>query len=168
MRLATYNVEWFTHLFDDRNRLIDDGGWSGRSEVTRAEQIAALGLVFQRLDADAIMVIEGPDINRTRDGDDGPGLGFYMGRTVQVLLNTGNRQFSDVTATHVDKPTGEPGFGGTDWFPWLRVQDIDGDGDLDLFPDNLASGTSAEATGMVYRNDGSGRFTLQWVDVGLR
>ena len=107
-------------------------------------------------------------LNRTRDGDDGPGLGFYMGRTVQVLLNTGNRQFSDVTATHVDKPTGEPGFGGTDWFPWLRVQDIDADGDLDLFPDNLASGTSAEATGMLYRNDGSGRFTLQWVDVGLR
>ena len=68
MRLATYNVEWFSNLFDDEGRLFDDGGWSGRRDVTRAEQTAALGHVFTALDADAIMVIEAPDAHARRDG----------------------------------------------------------------------------------------------------
>lgn len=68
LRIATYNIEWFNSLFDDDGALIDDDGWSGRRDITRAEQTAALGLVFQRLDADAIMVIEAPDIHRGRDG----------------------------------------------------------------------------------------------------
>lgn len=61
MRIATYNVEWFSSLFDDANRLLEDDGWSARFNVTRAQQTAALGVVFQALDADAIMVIEAPD-----------------------------------------------------------------------------------------------------------
>ncbi|MCP5072042.1 MAG: endonuclease [Rhodobacteraceae bacterium] len=60
-RIATYNVEWFAQLFDRDNRLIDDNSWSGRYDVTKAQQIAALGSVFQMLDADAIMVIEAPN-----------------------------------------------------------------------------------------------------------
>ena len=44
--------------------------------------------------------------------------------------------------------------GDDDWFPWIRIQDIDGDGELDFGPDN---------TGFVwdfyFRNDGSGSFT---------
>ncbi len=61
MRLATYNVEWFANLFDDHDRLIADDGWSGRRDVTRAQQIEALGIVFTALDADAVMVIEAPN-----------------------------------------------------------------------------------------------------------
>ena len=53
-------------LFDDDNRLINDGGWSARHDVTRAMQTAALGAVFQAMDADAVMVIEAPDQSRTR------------------------------------------------------------------------------------------------------
>ncbi len=68
MRIATYNVEWFTNLFDDDGHLLDDGEWSGRQDVTRGEQIAALTRVFTALDADAVMVIEAPDDNRRRDG----------------------------------------------------------------------------------------------------
>tara|TARA_R110002049_G_scaffold10127_6_gene50558 strand:- start:27762 stop:28784 length:1023 start_codon:yes stop_codon:yes gene_type:complete len=64
MRIATYNVEWFSGLFDQNNDLFDDGGWSGRYNVTRAAQTAALGRVFQALDADAVMVIEAPDQSR--------------------------------------------------------------------------------------------------------
>ncbi len=67
MRIATYNVEWFDSLFDDDGRLRMDDGWSGRRDVTRAEQIEALGTVFSAMDADAIMVVEAPDTNRTRD-----------------------------------------------------------------------------------------------------
>ena len=58
MRIATYNVEWFDNLFDNDGALLNDGQWSGRQDVTRSEQIAALSYVFQRLDADAILVVE--------------------------------------------------------------------------------------------------------------
>ena len=67
MRLATYNVEWFANLFDDEDQLVVDDGWSGREDVTRAEQIEALGKVFTALDADAVMIIEAPNTGRRQD-----------------------------------------------------------------------------------------------------
>ena len=67
MRIATYNVEWFNSLFDDEGQPLDDTGWSGRHNVTRRDQLSALGKVFTALNADAVMVIEAPDTNRTRD-----------------------------------------------------------------------------------------------------
>ena len=66
MRIATYNTEWFTSLFDDQNQLLEDDGWSARYKVTRAQQIGALGTVFQAMDADAVMVIEAPDTSKSR------------------------------------------------------------------------------------------------------
>jgi endonuclease/exonuclease/phosphatase family metal-dependent hydrolase len=66
MRIATYNTEWFTNLFDDRNRLLEDDEWSARYDVTRAQQIGALGRVFRAMDADAVMVIEAPDHGKGR------------------------------------------------------------------------------------------------------
>jgi len=68
MRIVTYNVEWFANLFDDDGALLNDDEWSGRQDVTRSQQIAALAHVFQALDADAVMVIEAPDISPHRDG----------------------------------------------------------------------------------------------------
>jgi len=67
MRIATYNVEWFNSLFDDDGMLLDDGAWSSRYDVTRADQIASLGMVFNAIDADAVMIIEAPDDNQQRD-----------------------------------------------------------------------------------------------------
>ena len=66
IRLASYNVEWFDALFDDDGRLMEDEGWSARRDVTRAQQIGALGVVFRAMDADAVMVIEAPDGSRRR------------------------------------------------------------------------------------------------------
>jgi len=66
MRIATYNVEWFNALFDDAGNLLDDNGWSARWEVTREDQLTALGTVFAAIDADAVMVIEAPDHNGKR------------------------------------------------------------------------------------------------------
>ena len=34
MRIATYNVEWFSSLFNSNNKLFNDNGWSGRYNVT--------------------------------------------------------------------------------------------------------------------------------------
>lgn len=65
-RIATYNVEWFNALFDDDGNLLEDDEWSARHNVTRGAQLAALGVVFSAMDADAVMVIEAPDDNRKR------------------------------------------------------------------------------------------------------
>lgn len=67
MRIATYNVEWFNSLFDGDGALIDDDTWSGRWDVTKAQQTAGLGKVFGALDADAVMVIEAPDTSPHRN-----------------------------------------------------------------------------------------------------
>ena len=68
MRIATYNVEWFSNLFDDAGNILDDNKWSGRHDIRRFEQLAGLGIVFTALDADAVMIIEAPDSHRRRDG----------------------------------------------------------------------------------------------------
>ena len=66
LRLATYNVEWFNNLFDDRGRLLADDRPSARYKTSRAEQLGALGIVFTALDADLVLVIEAPDTNGHR------------------------------------------------------------------------------------------------------
>ena len=66
LRLATYNVEWFNALFDDRSRMLEDAAPSSRYKTTRAEQLGALGIVFTALDADGITIIEAPDTNGKR------------------------------------------------------------------------------------------------------
>jgi hypothetical protein len=66
LRLATYNVEWFNALFDDRGRMLEDLEPSSRYKTTRSEQLGALGIVFTSLDADGITIIEAPDTNGKR------------------------------------------------------------------------------------------------------
>lgn len=66
LRLASYNVEWFNALFDDRGRLLEDAQPSARYGISRGEQLGALGIVFSALDADGVMIIEGPDTNSHR------------------------------------------------------------------------------------------------------
>ena len=66
LRIATYNVEWFNALFDDQGRLLRDDARSERHDVTRRDQIAALGTVFTALDADAVLVVEAPDTQGKR------------------------------------------------------------------------------------------------------
>lgn len=66
LRLSTYNVEWFNALFDDRGRLLRDKARSERHDVTREDQLAALGVVFTALDADAVLIVEAPDTQGKR------------------------------------------------------------------------------------------------------
>lgn len=66
MRLATYNVEWFNSLFGKDGRLLLDGNWSARHNVTRRQQADALGAVFRAMDADAVLVVEAPDTDENR------------------------------------------------------------------------------------------------------
>lgn len=66
LRLACYNVEWFNALFDNRGHLLEDREFSARFNITRAEQIGSLGIVFTALNADGVMIIEAPDTNSKR------------------------------------------------------------------------------------------------------
>lgn len=66
LRLATYNTEWFNALFDSADNVLNDHGPSARYRTSRAEQLGALGIVFLALDADGIMIIEGPDNSRSQ------------------------------------------------------------------------------------------------------
>lgn len=66
MRLATYNVEWFSNLFDDDNTLVMDDSWSSRYNVTKAGQAEAIATVLTAMDADAILIVEAPDQNGKR------------------------------------------------------------------------------------------------------
>ena len=54
MRIATYNVEWFTNLFDDGGRLLADDEASGREGVSRRDQAEALGIVFTAMPVRAV------------------------------------------------------------------------------------------------------------------
>ncbi|WP_164658002.1 endonuclease/exonuclease/phosphatase family protein [Tropicibacter sp. Alg240-R139] len=64
MRVATYNVEWFANLFDKKDQLIADDGWSGRHGVTRVQQTEALAKVFTAIDADIVMIVEAPNTGK--------------------------------------------------------------------------------------------------------
>ncbi|MDZ7906291.1 MAG: endonuclease [Cypionkella sp.] len=66
LRIATYNVEWFTELFDDAGGFLNDNSPSVRHQTSKAQQFAAIGAVVQALDADALLIVEGPDHSETR------------------------------------------------------------------------------------------------------
>ena len=66
LRIATYNVEWMNALFDDRDQPQATNELSARYNITKADQLAALGIVFTALNADGVMIIEAPDQSRKR------------------------------------------------------------------------------------------------------
>ena len=134
MRLATYNVQWFDHLFDDRGELWDDDGRGGRERVTRGEQTQALAQVFRSLEADAVLVVEAPDgRRRTRRGETALGhfarrfglrssevlMGFQSGTQQEIALLYDPAR---LTARHDPQGGEPPRFDGT-----FRV-DLDADG----------------------------------------
>ena len=82
-------------------------------------------------------------INRTGGGNSN----LYIGRKMQLLLNDGARGFTDNT-NQID----DPGLSTDSWTPWLRAEDIEPDGDIDIIPDDASRGFQ-------YRNDGLGNFT---------
>lgn len=67
MRLATYNIEWFANLFDRKDELIVDDSWSGRHDVTKAQQIEAIAKVLTAIDADAVLVVEAPNTGKSQN-----------------------------------------------------------------------------------------------------
>ncbi len=61
MRIATYNVEWFTALFDKNNQLLHDTNKSARYKISRAEQADSLAHVIREINADVLLIVEAPN-----------------------------------------------------------------------------------------------------------
>lgn len=144
MRIATYNVEWMSSLFDDQGTLLFDDRWSSRRDVTRAQQIEALGIVFNALDADAVMVIEAPDSHRRRDGvaaleTFAEWAGIRAKKAVQGFVNDTQQEIAflydpeALTCHHdpVGEETGKKGAGGAPRFDGVFRIDLDIDATLD-------------------------------------
>jgi endonuclease/exonuclease/phosphatase family metal-dependent hydrolase len=66
VRIATWNVEWFTNLFDGSDHVLADPQRSGRQGVSRREQADAVANVLRKLDADLVLIVEAPDTGRKR------------------------------------------------------------------------------------------------------
>jgi endonuclease/exonuclease/phosphatase family metal-dependent hydrolase len=66
LRIATYNIEWFTELFSDSDVIVNDSSQSARFGVTKSQQLTAIAAVLRALDADAVMIIEAPDHSPSR------------------------------------------------------------------------------------------------------
>ena len=73
------------------------------------------------------------DIVLNRTGDDS-GPGWYDGYYMQLLEQTGTRTFSDITQHLLPENQNAEAA----WITWLRVFDLDEDGDLDIFADEAS------------------------------
>ena len=66
-------------------------------------------------------------------------------------MNLGGLQFKDISA--------QAGIANTnDWSTGVSMEDIDNDGDLDIFVAQLGQHRGVEAHNLLYLNDGTGKF----------
>ena len=102
MRIATWNVEWFNSLFDREGGIKAGAAPSGRDGVGAGERVEAVGRVLRALDADALLVVEAPDISRRRDG--GALLGAFAERAGirarRVLIGFPNDTRQEIALLH--------------------------------------------------------------------
>ncbi len=67
-RVCTYNVKWFTRLFDDQNQLLLTDDDSDMYKVDKETQLNSIGEVLKKIDADIYCLLESPNTNQdTRD-----------------------------------------------------------------------------------------------------
>ncbi|MFC2966682.1 endonuclease/exonuclease/phosphatase family protein [Acidimangrovimonas pyrenivorans] len=144
MRIATYNVEWFSNLFDNDGELLEDGEWSARYNVTRSDQLQSLGIVFTAMNADAVLIVEAPNENRRRStvGQLEAFAAHYELRTRKAVLGFPSETEQEIallydpdvmTAVHDPRgePTGKKGSADAPRFDGVFRYDVD----VDTIPD---------------------------------
>jgi hypothetical protein len=121
----------------------DDSGGYDASRMTALPAVAGQGIVVD-IDAEDLDGDGDRDIVLNRTGSDP----FYAGHYIQIIANQGSRSFSDDTAQRIT--------GGADanakWLTWIRLDDVDEDGDQDIWIDDF------DHFGVTWVNDGAGRF----------
>jgi len=102
--------------------------------------VAGQGIVLD-LDAGDIDKDGDRDVVLTRTGSDN----FYVGYYIQVVVNNGDRQFTDDTTNRITIGT------GANWIDWIRLQDKNDDQFADIVVDDAARN-------LIWWNDGTGKF----------
>ena len=110
--------------------------------------VPGFGVVID-IDAEDIDGDGNRDVILTRSGGTGssPDPTFYVGYQLQILMSDGNRGFVDETSTRFtfNNDTGE-------WIVWIRLQDVNNDGSIDILVND-------RARGLVWVNNGNGVFS---------
>ena len=97
------------------------------------------------IDADNIDNDGNKDIVVTRTG--GVQGNFYVGYYIQIIVNEGSRQFSDKTSERIVNGSNDR----AEWIDWIRLQDNNNDGYLDIIVDDALRG-------LIWTNNGTGVF----------
>ncbi len=63
-RVSTYNIKWFTNLFDDQNQLLLTTDDSDMYQVDKKTQLESIAKVLQSLDADIYCILESPNTSQ--------------------------------------------------------------------------------------------------------
>lgn len=151
VRIATWNIRWFAHLFDAHDHLHDDQERSSMRDVTRQRQGSAVAAVLRAVDADAFVLVEAPDTSKTRSSVRAlerfaAGADLRQIRAVSGFASDTEQEITllydprHVAAAH--DPVGLPldaGAGAADItfakaprFDGVYPLDLDGDGEVDL------------------------------------
>ena len=122
----------------------DESGTYEGSRKTILPEVLGQGVVVD-IDAEDLDGDGDRDIVLNRAGDDPLYIGYY----IQVIMNRGSRRFIDETAERIRSGARAT----SDWLVWVRLEDVDNDGDKDIWIDDT------NHLGLTWINDGSGRFT---------
>jgi hypothetical protein len=87
------------------------------------------------------------DVVLNRTGDGTGSFGLYQGYYIQVVGNIGSRQLVDKTTENFVSNSNL----SESWFDWIRLQDFNNDGHIDIVVDD-------SARNLVWYNDGAGNF----------
>ena len=82
---------------------------------------------------------------------------YYGGNYLQILHNEGGGQFTDVTASHVDRPFLDAEGARLEWTDFWQVIDVNNDGAMDIVGHRSIGGQAP----VIYVNDGTGRFSVK-------
>ncbi|MEO1492725.1 MAG: endonuclease/exonuclease/phosphatase family protein [Pseudomonadota bacterium] len=149
LRIATYNICWFSNLFDEESALRRDAERSAMHDVTRARQADAVAEVLRAVDADCFAIIEAPNQGKRHDcvralegfattyglRQSRALIGFESGTDQEIAL-----LYDPDFVSAVHDPVGLPAAEGAPAdvldpaprFDGIYALDLDGDGEIDL------------------------------------
>lgn len=135
------------HEFEGMDSIIYWGSSSGTYQSTNKTVLPSIA------GQETIVDIDSEDINNdglkdivlTRTG--GGNNNYYIGYYIQLIQNNGSRQFTDTSSNITSNADAD----ADEWIDWIRIQDYNNDGHLDIIEDNASRG-------IVWLNNGSGLF----------